>query len=260
MPIQLTPVVKMFLITCFIAFVVQQTGDHYLGTDLMGVFALTPASFYYGHRFWQLITYPFFHHNVMHLFFNLMMFAFIGSDIESRWGSRRLIRYFFFCALSSGLAYLLIQWIAGSGLRGQGAMNGATGAIYGLLVAYGILFAERVLLFMMLFPLKAKHYVWVLALLELLMTLYSGVGRWESLGHLAGMLAGFSYLWFGAVFKVLGRQWFPRGFSSYQFPWVKWIRQAKKVRRNHRLKLVINNERDFDSDDSGQNNHPKTWH
>jgi membrane associated rhomboid family serine protease len=225
----------------------QQTGDQFFGTDILGIFGLVPFAFLREYRFWQILTYPFFHRDVMQLFFNLMMLAFIGSDIEAAWGSRRFLKYFFFCSVSAGLTYVLIQTAVGlqSGhFRAHAPMNGATGAIYGLLMAYGLIFGERVLLFMMLFPMKAKHFIWVLALLELFTTLYSGGGGLASIGHLAGMIAGFGYLWWGATLTVLRNR----------------SKQSKKKRRNQHLKLIVNNAKDFEREDDDSENNPKTWH
>lgn len=249
MPIRLTKTVKTLLIACFVAFLIQQTGDQFFGTHILSWFGLVPSGFIYGHRYWQLFTYPFLHGDVMYLFFNLIMLAFIGSELEVVWGGSRFLRYYFFCALCSGLSYLLIQTLVVKGHGMLMPMVGTSGAIYGLLTAYGLIFGERVLLFMMLFPMKAKHFVLVLALIELMTSIYSTVGAVASFSQLTGMAAGFIYLWVRASWILAKR----RGDQSF------FSLARQKKRKAHHLKLIVNNG-GFDSPDDEPEDKPKTWH
>jgi membrane associated rhomboid family serine protease len=174
MPVRITPVVKFLAISCLVAFILQQTADRFLGLAVGTQLALVPYGFVVQHKFWQILTYLFLHGDVTHLVLNLLMLVFIGGEIESLWGRWRFLRYYLICGVSAGLLYLLLQaffW-ADSGLYTP--MVGASGAIYGLLVAYGLIFSERQLLFMMLFPMKAKHFVWILMGVELMSSLFSG--------------------------------------------------------------------------------------
>lgn len=248
MLIRLSHSVKMLMITCFAVFIIQQTADLYFGTHLLSLFGLVPSSFVYQNRYWQIFTYVFFHADVMHLVFNLMMLAFIGGELEQFWGKSRFLVYYFLCGVSGGVLYLFIQFFSAQGINGAfSPMVGASGAIYGLLVAYGLLFGERVLLFMMLFPMKAKHFMWVLAAIEFMSTAFSGRGGVASIGHLGGMVGGFTYLW---------------GRSA----WIVW-RKRQEVRRTvsqkerkrkaaEHLRLVINN----DQVESDHDEKPKIWH
>jgi membrane associated rhomboid family serine protease len=258
MNFRLTRAVKWLMIACFGMFLVQQTADQFFGGNVIGWLALVPSAFVIDHRFWQIFTYAFLHGDVMHLFLNLLMLAFIGSELESLWGIRRFLKYYFFCSVSAGALYLILQLLI---WRGEGLhvpMVGASGAIYGLLMAYGLIFGERVLLFMLMFPMKAKHFVWILAGLEFLTTVYSsrGMGALASAAHLGGMIAGFGYLWVRATMQLAKkrRQSGPEGRG--QGPAVK-----TKRRRSH-LKLIIDNERDLnrlmEEEDTGEG--PKTWH
>jgi membrane associated rhomboid family serine protease len=131
---------------------------------------------------------------------------------------------------------------------------GASGGIYGLLMAYGLLFSERVLLFMMLFPLKAKQFVWVLAGIEFMSSIFSAHNAWGSVAHLGGMAAGFGLLWGRAAWRVFQRQ---RQESD------ELRRKSKRRKSANHLRLVVNKPKpgsktspdDQDSDDS-----PRTWH
>ena len=240
MSIRLTPAVKALLIGCFAFFVIQHTADQFFGMNLQGWFALVPSAFIIDHHFWQLFTYMFLHSDVMHLFLNMMMLVFIGGELEAAWGTSRFLRYYFFCGVSAGLLYLILQlFMHGEGLHIP--MVGASGAIYGLLMAYGLIFGERVLLFMMLFPMKAKHFVWILAGIELMTTVFSGNSGVASGAHLGGMAAGFVYLWSRATFNVWkGRQGDRLGgMLSKKFG--SPAGKKRKAQPKH-LKLVINNK------------------
>jgi membrane associated rhomboid family serine protease len=120
----------------------------------------------------------------MQLFFNLMMVAFIGSELELAWGRRRFLFYYSL----RGFFRVFVFSHARNLARAESLLSyiGASGAIYGLLVAYGLIFGERVLLFMMLFPLKAKYFVWILALIELMSTVFSTGGSLASIAHIGG--------------------------------------------------------------------------
>lgn len=261
MPFQLTPTVKALVIACFAFFLIQKTGDQFFGTHLVGTFGLVPAGFVLEKKFWQLFTYPFLHGDVMHLFFNMMMLVFIGGEIEAVWGRNRFLRYFAFCAGMAGLSYLAIQVFVWGDEGLHVPMIGASGAIYGLLVAYGILFSERTLLFMMLFPVKAKWLVAILGAIEFITGLYSGRGGLASAAHLAGMVAGLTYLWSGAAYRVWKRNQSTRVATR---PKVSLRQKASKVfsRKKGHLKLVVDNDsKEWDRPDSrGDGKGPKTWH
>ncbi len=247
MPIRLTRTVKFLLIGCVGMFLVQQTADRFFGGNITGTLGLVPYGFVVEHKFWQLITYLFLHGDVMHLLLNLLMLAFVGGEIEALWGQWRFVRFYLVCGIAAGLLYLMLQVFLWQGEGLQTPMVGASGAIYGLLVAYGLLFGERTLLFMMLFPMKAKQFVWILMGVEFLSSLFSGRNGLSSAAHLGGMIAGLVYLWSEATLKRMRRE---RGGS-----WFNAVSQKKKKRGSH-LKLVGRRPNSDDEADGG----PKTWH
>jgi membrane associated rhomboid family serine protease len=245
MPIRLTPAVKALAIACFAAFLVQQTADQFMGQNLLAWFGLIPAGVILDFKLWQLVTYSFLHADVMHLFLNLLMLVFIGGELEARWGTRKFLRYYFFCVVSAGLLYLVLQATIWGGAGLHTPMVGASGGLYGLLMAYGIIFGERMLLFMMMFPLKAKYFVWILAGVEFMTTVFSGRGGLSAAAHLGGMAAGFAYLYVGATLQIARKR---RAAG---------VTRPKKARRKagQHLKLIINNNEPDDEDEP-----PKTWH
>lgn len=237
MQLRLSPTVKILLMIYGGVFLVQQTIDQFFGGHLLSFFGLIPRGFMFEGRIWQIFTYSFLHSDPLHLILNAMMLAFMASDLDFKWGRKRFLQFYFFCATVAGLLYLLLQlWVWGpSGI--EAPMVGASGAIYGCLMAYGILFGERVLLFMMLFPMKAKHFIWVLAGVEFLSSVFSGRGGLASAAHVGGMLAGLGYVWI---------QMKPKAKLSSRF--------GLPAKKKH-LKLVVDNKEEEDRDSND-----KTWH
>ncbi len=247
-PVRITPVVKMILIACVAGFVLQKTGDQFLGTNLMGWLGLVPSQFVFGFKLWQIFTYVFLHGDIWHLVFNALMLVFLGSELEGLWGSRRFARFFFASSTAAGIVFLiLIGTIWGGSL--DLPLVGASGGIYGLLLAYGVFFADRQMLFMMMFPMKAKQFVWILGGIELMTSLFSGNpgSSLSSIAHLGGMIGGGVYLWGAARWKQRN--------SSDRSGWSRGPSQRKKSGAQH-LKLVVNPK---DSEDTGKSRDPKSW-
>jgi membrane associated rhomboid family serine protease len=247
MQLRLTRAVKALLIAYLALFIIQQTIDLYFGGNFLKLFALIPAEVVLNFKVWQPFTYAFLHADVMHLFLNMLMLAFIGGELEALWGTYSFLRYYFFCSISAGLLYLMMQLLLLKSDSIYIPMVGASGGIYGLLVAYGLIFGERVFLFMLLFPMKAKHFIWILASVEFLTSLFSGKGGLGSIAHLGGMGAGFGFLLAKATFRLRAKR---KGEMSSQ----------RSQTQSH-LKLIIDNERKpkkkgWDDVDDG----PKTWH
>jgi membrane associated rhomboid family serine protease len=140
---------------------------------------------------WQLLTYGFLHGNFMHVAFNMLALVMFGAPLEYTWGNRRFLAYFLVCVVGAGLCQLLVaSWMS----RTTGALYptiGASGGIFGLLFAYGMLFPnQRVMLLIPPIPMKARTLVIVYGALELVLGatgLQPGVAHFA---HLGGMLFG----------------------------------------------------------------------
>lgn len=268
MAIRLTPTVKWILIACVASFLIQQTADQFMGGNLLSWFGLIPNQFMINHRLWQLFTYPFLHADVMHLFMNMLMLLFFGSELESVWGRAFFLKYYFLCSTAAGVVYLLLQmFVWGGGGLGT-PMVGASGAIFGLLMAYSLIFGERTMLFMMLFPMKAKYVAWIFVGIELMTGIYSGRGGLSNAAHLTGMITGFAFLWVRASLSLMQKKKKGSdGGSGFGLPsFGKKAKKAATPKPGH-LRLVIDNDPskkdgypsvkiETDEDDSD----PKTWH
>jgi membrane associated rhomboid family serine protease len=139
---------------------------------------------------WQLVTYMFLHGGFTHILFNMFALWMFGTQFEMIWGPKKFLIYYFLCGLGGGVAHLLISPILG----GAGPLLGASGAIFGLLIAYGLLFPDQLVYFFFFLPMKAKYAVGVFVALELY---YTWNGAQDNIGHLAhlgGAVVGLIYL------------------------------------------------------------------
>jgi len=144
------------------------------------------------HRFaiWQLGTYLFLHGGVMHLLFNMLTLWMFGVTLERDWGTRRFLKYYFLCGIGAGFCDVLVNAILGNW---NTSTIGASGAIYGVLLAFGVLYPESTILFLFIFPIQAKFFVMIYGAMALLgaMNVNSGV---SNVAHLGGMIFGLLYL------------------------------------------------------------------
>jgi membrane associated rhomboid family serine protease len=143
-----------------------------------------------GFYFWQLFTYMFMHGGFMHLLFNMFALWMFGMELENQWGSKKFFLYYMLCGLGAGLSNLFIAPLFAAG----GPTVGASGAVYGVLIAFGMLFPERPIFIYFLLPIRAKYFV----LLYIGIEIYAGVtGTMDGIAHFAhlgGAAVGFLYL------------------------------------------------------------------
>jgi membrane associated rhomboid family serine protease len=171
--------------------------------NLLGLHFFMASDF----RIYQLFTYMFMHANLTHIFFNMFALWMFGCVIENVWGPKKFLFYYISCGIGAGLMQELVQYIAiymdlsANGLSfsmvNPAMFNGlttvgASGAIYGILLAFGMLFPEqRLFIFPLPVPIKAKWFVLIYAGLELFMALQSSGDGVAHFAHLGGMFFGF---------------------------------------------------------------------
>ncbi|MBP7865837.1 MAG: rhomboid family intramembrane serine protease [Acidobacteria bacterium] len=141
---------------------------------------------------WRLLTYMFLHGPPLHLVFNLLMLWMFGSECEGVLGRRRFVAYYLVTGVGAGLCQMGLAAIMPS-IAGVPVM-GASGAVYGLLLAYAIFFPNRWLLLFFAIPVKAKYLVAGCAILELLMTVSNFRDGIAHVAHLGGIVFGYFML------------------------------------------------------------------
>jgi membrane associated rhomboid family serine protease len=139
---------------------------------------------------WQLITYQFLHGDFMHIFFNMFMLWMFGMEIENIMGSRKFLIFYLLAGIGGGLLQMLIG-------SGSGVIIGASGAVYGIMVAFAMYFPDRMIYIYFLFPVKAKYLIGFMMVFEFL-----SVGDGSIVAHLAHLGGAL----IGLLFVILDRQ------------------------------------------------------
>ena len=181
-------VIFALLIANGVIFALQQVSPRFMLLN----FALWPATHPQSPFMpWQLLTYGFLHGDLMHIAFNMFGLWMFGRDLERLWGPQRFLTFFLVCVVGAGFIQLLVAGLAG----GLYPTVGASGGLFGILLAYGLTFPNRIVV--PLFPpipMRAITFVFVFGLMEL----YFGVSRSApgvaNFAHLGGMLFGFLML------------------------------------------------------------------
>jgi membrane associated rhomboid family serine protease len=188
---RLPTVTKALLIANGLLFLLQWAlGDAALSSLMLwpvGEGGFDPLSPGQNFQIWQLLTYGFLHGSFSHLFFNMLALFMFGAALEQTWGEKRFLTYYLVCVVGAGLCQLLVGALTGSNVP----VLGASGGVFGLLLAYGMLFPnQRVMLLFPPIPMKARTFVFVFGGIELLF----GFTGWQPgvahFAHLGGMLFG----------------------------------------------------------------------
>lgn len=149
--------------------------------------ALRPYDLLVSGHLWQLLSYGFLHADFMHLFFNMFGLWMFGTQLERIWGGRHFLIYYLSCIVGAGVFHIL----AGLLLHGSApAVVGASGAIYGLIAAYGVLFARQKIYLFAVIPMKASTFALLFGAIALLSGLAESADGVAHFAHLGGMLTG----------------------------------------------------------------------
>ncbi len=191
-----------------------------LGLGWAPYLGLVPAHFWRG-SFWQPVTYMFLHGGLMHLFFNMFILWMFGRTLEAYWGPKRFLTYYFVCGVGAGLINALVT--SSSSIP----TVGASGAIYGLLLAFGLTFPNQMIYIYFLFPIRAKYFVIIIGVIELLLAFSQPQSPIARFAHLGGMIFGYVYL-----------------------KWKDWLlaarRRTHKKQQDDNLKVVWDRRKEMD--------------
>ncbi|MBI4830393.1 MAG: rhomboid family intramembrane serine protease [Candidatus Lindowbacteria bacterium] len=188
--VRISNAVKLLIIANVAVFFLQHICWLAFRSDYLSLYLGLNSSRVLHGMVWQPITYMFLHYDLFHLLFNMLVLWMFGCAVEGALGIREFLYFYFFTGIGAGL----LSFLTGIG---DGAITiGASGAIFGILVAYGMLFPESIILVFFLFPMRARNAVILFAAIELWMTLTSGprAGGVARFAHLGGMLFGYLYL------------------------------------------------------------------
>jgi membrane associated rhomboid family serine protease len=208
-------------VACF--FLQTMTGDW-----AVREFGLIPALVERG-EIWRLFTYQFLHGGALHLALNMFALWMFGSELAPRWGSRFFLRYYFVCAIGGAIAFTLVRlgtWVPSVG---------ASGAIYGILMAYAMWFPNRQVYLYFVLPIRVRYLIVFLILLEAAQAIQSTGTGIAHAAHLGGLGFGYAYLrWKGVD-----------GFRPFSPSTLRrWRRQIDRVRLRKQLRDRGWNDRD----------------
>jgi membrane associated rhomboid family serine protease len=185
----LTPMVKKLIIATGAAFVFT-----YFPAQIFGyaypyfLFGLEPYAVVHRFEIWQLATYLFLHAGFFHVIFNLFALWMFGSDLEREWGSGQFLFFYLLTGIGAGIVEVLLMPSTHS------MTIGCSGAIYGLLLAYGLIFPERLIYLYFLIPIRAKWFVLLMGVIEFVGSFGTPGSGVAHVAHLGGMLFAYVYL------------------------------------------------------------------
>lgn len=216
-PGPVTPAVKALLLVNIGVFLLEL-----ILSDLLVLLGLRPQSVLESGWVWQPVTYMFLHdpRAFTHILFNMLGIWMFGVELERLWGTKFFVRYYFVTGIGAALTSIVVSLLPFSfASEVYGATTvGASGALYGLLLAYGYYYPDRPILMFLLFPIPAKYFVMIIGAISFL----SAIGGGSSVAHathLGGLLVGYLYLRSG------------RGgmMAEIKYRWVKW--KMNRIRR-----------------------------
>ncbi len=190
--------------------------------------SLIPVRLFFRFEIWRLATYLFVHADFSHLFFNMIGLFFFGPVLERTLGERRFWIYYFLCGCGSGVMAAAFYFLLGNG---DANVIGASGAIFGIITAYGLLFPNNTILLNFLIPIKAKWLVLIYGAMELFATVqYAGGARSgiANIAHLSAIIIGYFYI---------------RGIGDFRKLIYKYRYRAAEQKRKKRFKVYDGTDR-----------------
>ncbi|MFH1728151.1 MAG: rhomboid family intramembrane serine protease [Pseudomonadota bacterium] len=190
--------VKKIIIITIVTYIIQTIAGS-INLPFIGLFSLVPDFVKSQYFVWQLLTYNFLHGGVFHILINMLVLYMFGNEIETVFGQKRFIIYYLLCGIGAGIITVIFS------SNSLIPVVGASGAIYGLLMAYALLFPNRQVLFMMIFPIKVKWMVTIFIAVEFFGTIEYSRDGISHVSHLGGLLIGFLYFLFVIKRDVIKR-------------------------------------------------------
>ena len=200
----LPPIIKKLMIIMGAVFLLQT----FVSGRITLYLGLVPILVWKKYFLWQLATYIFLHGGFSHILFNLFALWMFGGELENFWGSRKFLFYFFFCGIGAGICTVVFspyQFIP---------VIGASGAIYGIMLAFGWLFPNRPIYIYFLFPIPAKFLVIIYGLIELYASMEGTGGGIAHLTHLGGLLFGIFYMAYPVIRQKIRREYYKKKWSQ----------------------------------------------
>jgi membrane associated rhomboid family serine protease len=190
-PGRLTPAIKWLIYINVAVFIAE-----WIFPEIIALCGLRPADVVRHLWVWQMVTYMFLHADPVHLLLNMLALWMFGVELERLWGTEAFLRYYFVTGVGAAISTILVSLLPFDAVfeMWRTPTVGASGAIYGLLLAYGVIFRDRPILMWFLFPVPARWFVIITGALVLWASVTDATGGTAHLAHLGGMVFGYVYL------------------------------------------------------------------
>ena len=215
-PGPVTPAIKAIIIANVAAFVASLM----LPSITLGL-GMRPADVVGRLFLWQLVTYMFLHGGIFHILFNMLALWMFGVELERMWGSRAFTKFYFVSGVGAALTTLILSFVplAFADQLYYSLTIGASGAVYGVLLAYALYFPNRPIYIYFVFPIPARYFVMIMGAISLLSSMNGPGGGIAHTTHLGGLAAGYLYLKGGRIHVL----------SEIKYRYLKW--RINKMRR-----------------------------
>ena len=215
-PGPLTPAIKALIIANVAMFVIAR-----ISPAISLQLGLQPQAVVQELRLWQPLTYMFLHGGIFHILFNMLSLWMFGTELERMWGSRFFTKYYFVCGIGAAVTTLLVALspLPFADEIYSSLTIGASGAGYGVLLAYGLYFPNRPIYMYMVFPIPAKYFVMIMGGISLLSAMGGPGNGVAHMTHLGGLVAGYLYLKGGRIHLM----------SELKYRYLKW--RINRMRR-----------------------------
>jgi len=201
----ITPAVKFLIIANVVAF-----SANALVPEMTIRLGLLPRAVFEDGALWQVVTYMFLHGGISHILINMLSLWMFGTELERTWGTRFFTKFYFVTGVGAAVTSLLLSMFVGD--MYDTVTIGASGAIYGLLLGYGMYFPNRSIYLYFIFPIPAKYFVMIVGAIAFFSALGGPGGGVAHTAHLGGLVVGYLYL------KGLRA----RPMDELKYRWLRW--------------------------------------
>ena len=204
-----SPAIKLLIFVNIGAFLLTM-----IVPDIVLRLGVVPRAVFEQLAIWQLVTYMFLHGDVFHILFNMLLLWMFGTELERTWGTRFFAKYYFVTGIGAAVTSLVwaISPLPFADSMYDSVMIGASGAVYGVLLAYGLYFPHRPIYMYFVFPVPAKYFVMIMGAIAFLSSVGSAGSGVAHTAHLGGLLVGYLYL------KGLRG----RPLAELKYRWLRW--------------------------------------
>ncbi len=216
----ITPVVKKLIIANAVVFILQIILVKSFHFSLYPYFGIVPKYVYTKFTVWQIFSYLFLHGGFFHILMNMFILWMFGCELERYWGSREFLFYYFVTGAGAGIFNIIFDY------NSLIPIIGASGAIFGILTAFAMIFPNRIIYLYFFIPIRAKYFVIILGIMTFLAARFSSSSGIAHYAHRGGMVIGFIYLRKSLNFEYIIEAW-------------------GRFKADHRLKTIRKKQREY---------------